>query len=218
MKAIRKKKDSVATIYNKERTKGKLISAVGKILVKEGFQNIRVNKVAEVAGVAKKAIYEYFGGLDGLIKAYLDQVDFWKIEEQKLALQKNPLPPISKEFVFELLKKDFTYFSRSTEMQKIVLWSISEKNKLVRALTDEREQLGEHLLQKADEIFKDTAVDYPATMAILVSAIYYTVLHAKYNGSSMCGINVSTSEGRERIFKAMERLISLTYNYADVNL
>lgn len=45
----------VPGIYNKERTKSKLIKAVGQILAKEGYQNIRVNKVAEKAGVAKKS-------------------------------------------------------------------------------------------------------------------------------------------------------------------
>ncbi len=74
------------------------------------------------------------------------------------------------------------------------------------------------MLQKADEIFNDTRVDYPATIAILVSAIYYTVLHVKSNGSTMCGIDMSSTEGKERLFKAMERLLDLTYKYADVDL
>ncbi|HRN46940.1 MAG TPA: TetR/AcrR family transcriptional regulator [Niabella sp.] len=218
MSSTKKNSRYVAKVYDKERTKAKLINAVGKILVKEGFQSIRVNKVAEVAGVAKKAIYEYFGGLNGLIQTYLEQIDFWKIEQRKLELEKKPLPEISKDFMVELLKDDFNYFFKSTEMQKIVLWGISEKNKIIRALTDEREKLGQQMLQKADEIFNDTRVDYPATIAILVSAIYYTVLHVKSNGSTMCGIDMSSTEGKERLFKAMERLLDLTYKYADVDL
>jgi AcrR family transcriptional regulator len=218
LSSTKKNSRYVAKVYDKERTKAKLINAVGKILVKEGFQSIRVNKVAEVAGVAKKAIYEYFGGLNGLIQTYLEQIDFWKIEQRKLELEKKPLPEISKDFMVELLKDDFNYFFKSTEMQKIVLWGISEKNKIIRALTDEREKLGQQMLQKADEIFNDTRVDYPATIAILVSAIYYTVLHVKSNGSTMCGIDMSSTEGKERLFKAMERLLDLTYKYADVDL
>ncbi len=218
MSSTKKNSRYVAKVYDKERTKAKLINAVGKILVKEGFQSIRVNKVAEVAGVAKKAIYEYFGGLNGLIQTYLEQIYFWKIEQRKLELEKKPLPEISKDFMVELLKDDFNYFFKSTEMQKIVLWGISEKNKIIRALTDEREKLGQQMLQKADEIFNDTRVDYPATIAILVSAIYYTVLHVKSNGSTMCGIDMSSTEGKERLFKAMERLLDLTYKYADVDL
>ncbi|GAB3427890.1 TetR/AcrR family transcriptional regulator [Niabella aquatica] len=219
MKITKKKTRNVPTTYNKERTKDKLIKAIGKILKKEGFQNVRINKVAEIAGVDKKAIYVYFGGLDGLIKAYLRQVDFWQIEKQKLENNNNKeLPEITKDFMFELLKADFQYFSQSSEMQKLVLWGISEKNKTIRALTDEREELGEKVFQKADKIFKDTEVDYRASIAILVSAIYYIVLHVKGNGSTMCGIDMSTKEGKERMFKALERYLSFTYKYADTPL
>ncbi|MBZ4187641.1 TetR/AcrR family transcriptional regulator [Niabella beijingensis] len=219
MKTTTKKTGKAPAIYDKERTKSKLIKAVGKILVKEGFQNVRINKVAEVAGVAKKGIYEYFGGLDGLIKAYLSQVDFWQIEKQKLeANNDQTLPDITKDFMLNLLKADFQYFLNSAEMQKIVLWGISEKNKAIRALADEREELGATVFHQADEIFKGTKVDYRATIAILVSAIYYTVLHVKGTGGNMCGIDVSSKEGTERMFKAMDRLLQLTYKYADIKL
>ena len=93
-------------IYNKERTKAKLVKAVGQILVKQGFQNIRINNIEKVSGVSKKAIYDYFGGLDGLIKEYLDQVDYWKT--LKLPNNNPPLAQlglIDEEFMFCELSK-----------------------------------------------------------------------------------------------------------------
>ncbi|WP_018627110.1 TetR/AcrR family transcriptional regulator [Niabella aurantiaca] len=203
------------SVYNKERTKKKLIDAVGRILIREGFQNIKVNKIAAVSGLSKKLIYNYFGGLEGLIKAYLEQVDFWKIEEQKLDNGgKSALPEISKDFMFQLLRDDFEYLYESAEMQKIVLWGISVKNKTLRELSDEREELGKRVFEKADAFFENSQVDFRATVAILVSSIYYMVLHAKTSGSRMCGIDVSTKEGKERVLKALERLIGQTYKYA----
>ncbi|MCH5597340.1 TetR/AcrR family transcriptional regulator [Niabella ginsengisoli] len=212
-----KRKIHKGEIYDKERTKGKLITAVGKILVKEGYKNIRINKIETVSGVSKKLIYKYFGNLDGLIKAYLNQVDFWKMEEQKLTENEAPvLPDITEAFMAKLLRDDFDYLQKSTEMQKIILWGISEKNKAIKTLSDEREELGEIILNKADEIFEGTNVDYRPTVAIFVAAIYYTILHAKSNRSTMCGIDVTTQEGRDRIFKALERLLGLTYKYSNV--
>jgi len=211
-----KKRRSVASTYNKERTKSKLIKAVGKILIKEGHQNIRINKIEEVSGVAKKSIYDYFGGLDGLIKAYLDQVDFWKVVEHKLGTKENTeLPDISVDFLFNLLKSDFQYFFKSTEMQKIVLWGISEKNKIIRMMNEDSEKLGELIFEKADDKFKGTEVDFRATTAIFVASIYYMVLHSKNNGSTMCGIDISTEAGKNRIFNALCRLINLTYKDPD---
>ena len=44
-------------IRNKEKTKQKLINAVGKLLRKEGFHAIKINRIAETAGVGKQLIY-----------------------------------------------------------------------------------------------------------------------------------------------------------------
>ncbi len=205
-------------IYNKERTKAKLVKAVGQILVKQGFQNIRINNIEKVSGVSKKAIYDYFGGLDGLIKEYLDQVDYWKT--LKLP-NDNPhlaqLGLIDEEFMFNLLKNDFEYFFKSKEMQKIVLWGISEKNKTIRKLTDDREQLGEQIFENTDHIFEDTTIDFRAVMAIFVASIYYMGLHTSTNGSTLCGIDLSKEDGKNRILNAMNSLLKLTYSKSDIS-
>lgn len=207
-----------AKVYDKERTKKKLINAVGSILTKDGFQHLKITKVEAVSGISRRLMYRYFGNMNGLVKAYLHQVDFWKIEEQKIDVGGELLfPEISKEFIFNLLKEDFDYFNNSPEMQKIVLWGISEKNKTIRALTDGREQLGEQVFRKTDDFFKDSAVDFRATAAIFVAAIYYMVLHARTNGSTMCGIDVSSNEGKNRIFDAMESILDQVYKKSKKN-
>ena len=107
---------------------------------------------------------------------------------------------------------------KSPEMQKIILWGISEKNKSIKELTDEREKFGEYIFNETDNFFGSSEVDYRATIAIFASAIYYMALHIKTNGSTMCGIDMSTSEGTERIFAAMERILKQTYRYAGVTI
>lgn len=54
-------------VRNKERTKAQLIKTVGKMIKTGGFQQLKVSKIAEVAGVDKKLIYEYFGSVDELV-------------------------------------------------------------------------------------------------------------------------------------------------------
>lgn len=51
--------------------------------------------------------------------------------------------------MFNLLKSDFKYFAASKEMEKIVLLGISERNKTIRTLTDEREELGRKVFEKS---------------------------------------------------------------------
>lgn len=201
-------------IRDKERSKQKLINTVGKILKNEGYNELKINKIASISGVNKKLIYDNFGTLDGLIKAYLEQVDFWKIEEKRIETPDHKIAAaITKDFMFNLLKGDFEYFDKSKEMQKIVLWGISEKNKLVRAITEEREDLGKKVFEKSDELFKNREVDFRATIAIFVSAIYYMVLHAKTNGSAICEVDLSTEEGKARVLRSMSQLLGWTYEH-----
>ncbi|NGM74859.1 TetR/AcrR family transcriptional regulator [Sphingobacterium sp. SGL-16] len=196
-------------LYDKEKTKQKLINAVGKVIVKEGFQNIRINKIERVSGVSKKAIYDYFGGLDGLVTAYLNQVDYWKeLKIQKIEDNGADRKAFNEKALFEILKNNLEYFSNSEEMQKIVLWGLSEKNPTIRVLTDQREVLGEKILQEAEESLKEKNIDVRATMAIFISAIYYMVLHSENNGSTMCGIDFSTQNGKDKILDTMQKLLS----------
>ena len=56
---------------NKEKTKLKLLNAVGEILKTKGYLGLMVSKIAMEAGCDKKLIYEYFGSTEKLINEYL---------------------------------------------------------------------------------------------------------------------------------------------------
>lgn len=197
---------------DKEKTKQKILNAVGKILRKEGYHAIKINKIAETAGVGKPLIYQYFNGLNGLIKAYLTKVDFWNHQREKFANSTLAnTGSISKEIILSLLKEDFEYLERSEEMQKVILWGISEKNKTLKTLIEEREAFGKDIFELVDKDFAGTNVDFRAVNAILVAATYYMVLHAKTNGVNMCEIDVGSKEGKQRIFNTFEQILDRCY-------
>jgi AcrR family transcriptional regulator len=62
---------------NKEQTIRRLIDAVGRIMTEKGHSGIGVNKVAFESGVSKPMIYQCFGGLNNLLKAYIREKDYW---------------------------------------------------------------------------------------------------------------------------------------------
>ena len=70
---------------DKEATKAKLIKAAGQVMARDGFAKMGVNAVAREANVDKVLIYRYFGGLEGLIKAYAEDGDFWPGVEELIA-------------------------------------------------------------------------------------------------------------------------------------
>ena len=54
-------------------TQQRMVEAFERVLMLQGADQLGVNAVVKEAGVAKGLLYRYFGGLDGLAQAWLEQ-------------------------------------------------------------------------------------------------------------------------------------------------
>lgn len=199
-------------IRNKERTRQKLIQAVGKLFVKEGHTGLNAVKIASIAKVDRKLIYLYFGSLTNLIECYFKETDFWSLSynqyiSELLANQK----PLGQREITTILKGQFENIIRNKAFQKSIQWEISEKSRLMRNVADAREQLGNQLFCLTEKYFDKGDVDLRAILALQIAGIYYLGLHAKVNGSTFCGIDINREEGRKRIEDALEQVVNDAY-------
>src|SRR6185312_10112768 len=62
---------------DRETTRNKLMDAVERIAVRDGFEACGVNAIAQEASVDKVLIYRYFGGVDGLLSAVVAERAAW---------------------------------------------------------------------------------------------------------------------------------------------
>lgn len=62
---------------DREATRNKLMDAVERIAIRDGFEACGVNAIAQDAGVDKVLIYRYFGGVDGLISTVIAERAAW---------------------------------------------------------------------------------------------------------------------------------------------
>ncbi|MBK7100047.1 MAG: TetR/AcrR family transcriptional regulator [Sphingobacteriales bacterium] len=210
-----KRKVHKGEIYDKERTKQKFIDAVGKIIKKEGYTGLGVNKIADVAGVNKKLIYVYFGNVDKLIETYIKNQDYWIGSSINLDdLVREHAEDFAERLAPVLLTNQFEHVFKNKEVQKILTWELSKKSSLMRKVANEREMLGTELFKLTDPLFKNTNIDLRATYSILVAGIYYLIIHSSINGSTFCEIDVSKEADRKRIIKEMQRIITSTYSEA----
>lgn len=205
------RKTVAGTIRNKDRSKKKFLDAVGTILQTKGYQGLKVNDIASTAGIDKKMIYTYFGGADQLIDEYIGSQDFWSnVKDEKVPTE---IKDGGKEFSEELLLSQFDYVSKNKELQKLLLWRLSEQRKSLKKLTDDQEENGEHLFNSiTDPFFGENAEKFRAIMAILISGVYYLNLHSEVNSSMFCGIDVNSKAGKDRIREALSFMIGQTYD------
>jgi len=213
--AKKKRKAPDGPIRNKERTRQKLIHAVGTVLAQKGYANLSAVKIASAAKVDRKLIYLYFGSLNSLIECYFIQNDFWgPVYNKDIARLLLRQKPLNQRDIMAILKGQLDNMMDNKAFQKSIQWEISEKNKLMRKISDARERMGEELFTFTKDYFTGSRADLRATLALQIAGIYYLTLHAKVNGSTFCGIDINRPEGKRRIENALKQIVDDTYSKA----
>lgn len=206
-------------LRNKERTKQKFLNAVGEIIKEEGYTGLGINNIAAKANVDKKLIYAYFDNVETLIETYVKQKDYWNVtigQKMETIIKENPT--FGRKEISSILENLFDQFYKSEELQKLILWEISEGVPFLRELADKREEAGSHLFKLTDHDFTNTGIDLRAILALQIAGIYYLSLHAKTNGSTFCEIDINGEEGRNRIVNALRQIVDMSYKEASVRL
>ncbi|GGH32983.1 TetR/AcrR family transcriptional regulator [Sphingobacterium alkalisoli] len=200
---------------NKERTMNKLIQAVGIVIEKYGYTGLNIANIASEAGVDRKLISLYFGTVDNLVETYIKGKDYWVgASVGAMEMLAKTANAGSREFLENLLINQIDHFSKDEEMQKVVLWQISEKSDIMSHVTQSRERLSSLFFPFSDRELAGKDVDLRAVSSLLVAGIYYLVLHAKSTDSTFCEIDLTTEEGMDRIKNAVKTVLKQTYDGA----
>ena len=201
---------------DKERSMQKLIDAVGTVIRTKGYTGLGATNIAKAAGLSKRLIYVYFDSVDQLVELYVRGKDYWVAAAGNAGeVMQDNHSSSSKDMLESLLKNQLDYFFKDEEMQKIVLWQISQRSDIMFEVCEERERLGDRFFDLADPEFKDTGVDLQAIAGLLVGGIYYMVLHAKSIESLFCQIDVNSEAGIKRIKNAITQILTDTYKRAE---
>ena len=191
---------------DRQETERRLLAATGQVLARDGFRKVGVNSVAKEAGVDKVLIYRYFDGLDGLVKRYSAQGDFWPSLEELLGedLQGFRSYPLSEQVarVFE----NYVDAIRSRPLTlEILAWEMVERNELTAHLETIRENLGQELMSLIDPEELSNPELFAAVTALMSAAIHYLATRSRhiriYNG-----INLREDEGWDQIKQALRHL------------
>lgn len=201
-------------VKNKEQTMQRLVDAVGAIIKNRGYKGLGLNAIAKEAGVSKILVHRYFGGVNELVEAYILQNDYWIAKNGEVATQTQSFydKEALKNMVSDLLKGHFEYFNSHEEMRTIILWEITERTNLLNSICNLRETTGSLLLEKAESLFVGSNKSLKGVTALMVSAIYYMVLHSKKNECTICGIDVNSIEGQKEILKTIDQIIDWTFD------
>jgi AcrR family transcriptional regulator len=201
-------------INNRPLTERKLIDAVGTIIKKNGYIGLTASAIAAEADVSRPLINKYFGSKMTLIERYVEEKDYWIASKGQMneIIEKTRKKSVLIEVLVHTLQEQLKFFHETEEMQQLILWEISERTDLMNSIGNARESLGETFFEQTENHFKGSSVNFKAIAAILVSGIYYLVLHGRMNPSLQCGIDINQPEGRCEISKAIRHIVTWAFS------
>lgn len=195
-------------IRDKKTTKTKIVDAFGQCLAQEGFRGVGLRSVAREAGIDKRLIYRYFGGLPGLMKAYAFSADFWWTVDELIGDDlPGPSHDTPAEWISLALRRHAQALRRRPLTQEILVWELSERNALTDELSAIREQRGAELIQQLSKKWGVTgAPEWIVAGALLISATTYLVIRAR-TCDFYAGIDLRTEQGWAEIEHGIDFLV-----------
>ncbi|WP_183580221.1 TetR/AcrR family transcriptional regulator [Mucilaginibacter sp. X5P1] len=200
--------------WNGEETKRLILETVSTIMNESGYTNLQVMKITRRMGKSKGMIGYHYRNLNELLKLYIQQKDYWPPLFERFNFTEHPGEEKIKHLFTELMQDNLKLFQETTEMQKIILWQISQDSPMLRSVSEEREKGGEQLLGLAAPYFIHTGINFKAIIALLLGGSYYMVLHSRTNKSSVCGIDLNWDHDKEEVHKTIQQVITWAWEKA----
>ena len=158
---------------NREATEQTLIDACGYLLLRDGADGIGVNRVVAQAGVGKDLIYRYFGGLPGLIRAWLEREANWPTTEELIGGDR---VAFAKMDLCDKLKTVWRNYLDAMRARPIIIRVMASELMNPTEVTEVLEQAGDRIGRSLAEIMSDID-DVDQEDVVDLSFVCYTMLN-----------------------------------------
>ncbi|WP_278584804.1 TetR/AcrR family transcriptional regulator [Coprobacter fastidiosus] len=190
-------------LRNRKATERRLLSAIQELIEEFGFEKLGINAVASKAGVSKMLIYRYFGSLDGLVAAYIEQYDFWINFKSNLPDREG-----LEIFIKEMFHCQIAVLRENYTLRRLYRWELMSDNKFVKDLRRQRENKGVWLIEAVSRLSGHPCKEVAVIATLLSASISYLAL-LEENCDFYNGISLQTDEGWEQLQEGIDALISL---------
>lgn len=172
-----------------------------------GFGNVTFNTLLTNANMEAKVFYRRYESLANLYDRLAKQYDFW-MNDMITISELNALGP--KVFFAKTQKTLYRELSDNTIMQKLLLWEMAEDNPTTRRTAQMRDTMNLNLVKYYELLFKPVGIDIKPIIAILISSIYYLILHRER--AEFCTIDFNAPEGEKAFGKAVDALTDMIFD------
>ena len=182
-----------------------VLQAVGALIEEVGFNNVTLTGVAERAKIEPAVFYRRYANLDELFDRYTQKYDYWLG-----GIAENMPKNLTEEDSFKWIMQNLIQaLLKNKGMQQLLIWELSDDNAITRRTARLREMINEPLVRLLEYKFSGTGLDINVISAMMISGIYYLILHRKR--SLFCDVDFDTKKGKDRLKIATDQLSTIMF-------
>lgn len=193
----------------REATEAEIINAFDRVVRRDGLRNVGVNTVIKEAGIGKGLLYNYFGGLPGLVAAWGEKKRIWPRRERLLGLtDQDRIPDDPMKFIKTMVANHAASLKDHPIRVELLADEIMNPTAISDALSEIRNQLGrEHrAILKDVPVMKDD--DARSLLMVMMAAASFISMRAAKDAEFM-GESLGTETGWENMMQRLERVVDL---------
>lgn len=178
--------------------------ATEKLVKEKGFNNVAFTEIMKLAEVEPQVMYRRFSNIEDLYDKFIRRYDYWLLDLAEYRLDENDPIASMKNVLIGLA----TSLYENQVMQKILVWEVSDNNKLTSRNALNREI---HTLPVLDFFRKNMppGVNFNIFTSLLIGGIYHLIL--RRDRSSFCGIDFNTDKGKSILVDGVTQVIDAVY-------
>lgn len=184
-----------------------VLDAVHELIEEVGFSKVTLTGIAARAQIEPTVFYRRYSNLDELFAIYTHKYDYWLAGITEL-LPSNLSDEESMKWILHNLVKALY---KNKGMQQLLIWELSDDNPVTRRTATLRERINDSLIKELDKKFNISGLDMNVITGIIISGIYYLILHR--NMSTFCNVDFATKAGKDRMNATIDQLVEIIFGY-----
>jgi Transcriptional regulator len=181
-----------------------LLEAAQETIKEVGFANATVVGIANKANVQASVFYNRFNDLDDFFDKLVREYDYWLNDSIVI---KEDLGTIQN---YENgMNKLIDAFSENEIMQQLIKWELTSKNFITQRTSENRENNSKYLINYFTKDFKDDDIDFNVFTALIISGIYYLILHR--NLSTFTLVDFNSKKGISLLKTTISKMVRKIY-------
>jgi len=182
-----------------------VMEAVSSLIDELGFNKVTLTGVAARAQIEPTVFYRRYSNLEELFEIYTHRFDYWLANITELMPENLTDEESMKWILLNLIRA----LHKNRGMQQMLIWELCDDNPITRRTAMLREKINEQLILEMEKRFKSSGVDLNVMAALIISGIYYLILHR--NMSTFCNVDFTTKSGRDRLESTVDQLVTMVF-------